>query len=79
MHPLFEKASGLTGTIIAAAIEVHREMGPGLLESVYETCLALELTKRGLAIEEEKPCPWSTKPSARSADRLQCPGGKLRR
>jgi hypothetical protein len=39
MHPLFEKASGLTETIIAAAIEVHRDKGPGLIESIYEWCL----------------------------------------
>jgi hypothetical protein len=36
MHPLIEKASGLTDTIIAAAIEVHRDKGPGLIESIYE-------------------------------------------
>jgi len=36
MHPLFKKASGLTETIIAAAIEVHRDKGPGLIESIYE-------------------------------------------
>jgi hypothetical protein len=36
MHPLFEKASGLTETIIAAAIEVHRDKGAGLIESIYE-------------------------------------------
>jgi len=40
MHPLFERASGLTETIIAAAIEVHRDKGPGLIESIYEgVCL----------------------------------------
>ena len=39
MHPLFEKASHLTGEIIAAAIEVHKAMGPGLVESIYEWCL----------------------------------------
>jgi hypothetical protein len=39
MHPLFIKASGLTQTIIAACIEVHRENGPGLIESIYEWCL----------------------------------------
>src|SRR5690349_10655071 len=48
MHPLFEKASALTGTIIAAAIEVHRDKGPGLLESIYEWCLIKELELRGL-------------------------------
>jgi hypothetical protein len=36
MHPLFEKASALTDAIIAAAIEVHRDKGPGLIESIYE-------------------------------------------
>jgi len=35
MHPLFEKASGLTETIIAEAIEVHRDKGSGLIESIY--------------------------------------------
>ncbi len=54
MHPLFEKASGLTGTIIAAAIEVHRELGPGLLESIYEWCLLRELELRGLAATNQK-------------------------
>jgi GxxExxY protein len=48
MHPLFEKASGLTETIIAAAIEVHRDKGPGLIESIYEWCLTQELGLRGL-------------------------------
>jgi hypothetical protein len=37
MHPLFEKASGLTSAIIGSAIEVHRDKGPGLIESIYET------------------------------------------
>ena len=48
MHPLFEKASSLTETIIAAAIEVHRDKGPGLIESIYEWCLIKELELRGL-------------------------------
>jgi GxxExxY protein len=48
MHPLFGKASGLTETIIAAAIEVHRDKGPGLIESIYEWCLTKELGLRGL-------------------------------
>ena len=48
MHPLFERASGLTETIIAAAIEVHRDKGPGLIESIYEWCLLKELELRGL-------------------------------
>lgn len=47
----------LTHAIIGAAIEVHRALGPGLLEAVYEECLARELTSRGLRIERQKPIP----------------------
>ena len=54
MHPLFEKASGLTETIIAAAIEVHRNKGPGLIESIYEWCLLKELGLRGLECITQK-------------------------
>ena len=54
MHPLFQKASGLTETIIAAAIEVHRDNGPGLIESIYEWCLLKELGLRGLACMSQK-------------------------
>jgi GxxExxY protein len=54
MHPLFTKASGLTETIIAAAIEVHRDMGPGLIESIYEWCLLKELGLRGLNCISQK-------------------------
>jgi GxxExxY protein len=54
MHPLFPKATGLTETIIAAAIETHNEKGPGLLESIYEWCLARELELRGLAVVQQK-------------------------
>ena len=43
-----------TETIIGAAIEVHRHLGPGLLESTYEACLAYELTERGLKLERQK-------------------------
>ena len=46
MHPLFQKATGLTETIIAAAVEVHRDKGPGLIESIYEWCLVKELELR---------------------------------
>jgi GxxExxY protein len=48
MHPLFLKADNLTETIIAAAIEVHRDKGPGLVESIYEWCLLRELDLRRL-------------------------------
>lgn len=47
----------ITGTIIGAAITVHRELGPGLLESSYETCMALELARRGLPYERQKAIP----------------------
>ena len=47
----------LTSQIIGAAIEVHRQLGPGLLESSYETCLAYELETRNLSVERQKPLP----------------------
>ncbi len=47
----------ITSKIIGAAIEVHRHLGPGLLESAYETCLAYELTEAGLQVEQQKPLP----------------------
>ena len=47
----------LTEAIIGAAIEVHKCLGPGLLESAYRTCLAYELRKRGFSVQEEKPVP----------------------
>lgn len=50
----FEK---VTKEVIGAAIEVHKHLGPGLLESAYEECLSYELTQRGLKIERQKPVP----------------------
>jgi GxxExxY protein len=47
----------LTAAIIGAAIEVHRRLGPGLLESAYRVCLAYELTKRRLVVVQERPIP----------------------
>jgi GxxExxY protein len=47
----------LTHAIIGAAIEVHRQLGPGLLESAYEECLARELTLRSVSIERQKALP----------------------
>lgn len=47
----------LTSTIIGAAIEIHRALGPGLLESAYETCLIYELQLRRLKVEHQKPLP----------------------
>jgi GxxExxY protein len=54
MHPLFERASGLTEGIIGAAIEVHRDKGPGLIESIYEWCLTKELELRRLSFTSQK-------------------------
>lgn len=45
----------LTERVIGAAIEVHRELGPGLLESAYQRCLAIEMTAKGIAYERERP------------------------
>ena len=47
----------LTHEIIGAAIEVHRHLGPGLLESAYEACLSHELLSRGLAVERQRALP----------------------
>lgn len=47
----------LSHAIIGAAIEVHRRLGPGLLESAYRACLAYELRARGLKVIEEQPVP----------------------
>ena len=49
MHPLFEKADKLSHTAIGAAIEVHRLMGAGLLEGIYENCMLRELGLRNIA------------------------------
>jgi GxxExxY protein len=52
---------GLTERIIGACIEVHRALGPGLLESVYEVCLARELSDIGIAYARQVPVPVSYK------------------
>ncbi len=52
-----QRLNGITENIIGAAIQVHRALGPGLLESAYEACLAFELAKRGLRVEQQKPLP----------------------
>lgn len=51
------EVDSLTHEIIGAAIEVHRSLGPGLLESAYEACLIYELRLRHLKIEHQKPLP----------------------
>ncbi|HEY8241155.1 MAG TPA: GxxExxY protein [Kiritimatiellia bacterium] len=47
----------ITRDVITAAMKVHSELGPGVLESAYETCLAYELTKRGFEMERQKVLP----------------------
>ncbi|HUU59932.1 MAG TPA: GxxExxY protein [Phycisphaerae bacterium] len=47
----------ITHAVIGAAMDVHRELGPGLLESAYEACLTFELLQRGLKVERQKPVP----------------------
>jgi len=55
MHRLYIAASSLTGDVIGAAVEVHRVLGPGLLESVYEKCFLRELELRGIpAVSQQK-------------------------
>jgi len=51
----------ITSEIIGCAINVHRVLGPGLLESAYEECLASELKNAGLRIERQKPVPVTFK------------------
>jgi GxxExxY protein len=52
-----ERLNAITKSIIGSAIQVHRSLGPGLLESAYEACLAFELGKRGVRVEVQKPLP----------------------
>ncbi|MEI8202329.1 MAG: GxxExxY protein [Bacteroidota bacterium] len=47
----------LSKIVIGYAIEVHRNLGPGLLESAYQECMLFELRKAGLSVEKEKPMP----------------------
>ena len=47
----------IANRIIGAAIEVHKSLGPGLLESAYEACLAIELAHLGIPFERQKPLP----------------------
>ncbi len=53
--------NSITDAIIGCAIEVHKTLGPGLLESAYEACLAYELVERGHQVETEKPLPLTYK------------------
>jgi GxxExxY protein len=53
MHTLFPQASELSHDVIGAAIEVHKDKGPGLLESIYEWCLIMELEMRGHQVQNQ--------------------------
>src|SRR5688572_10689190 len=52
-----EQPNELTHTVISAAIAVHHQLGPGMLESPYEACLAYELLNRGCAVERQRALP----------------------
>ena len=52
-----DRLDQITDSIIGAGIKVHRALGPRLLESAYEACLAFELAELGLKIERQKPVP----------------------
>ena len=54
MHPLYEKADILSREVIGAAIEVHRQKGPGLVESIYERCMLRELELRTIPAVAQK-------------------------
>lgn len=55
------RVNDLTGAIIGEAIEVHRALGPGLLESAYQECLCRELALRGLRFKRQYPIPLEYK------------------
>ncbi len=52
--PLMREPDDISGEIIDAALQLHRRLGPGLLESVYETLLGGELVRRGLQVERQR-------------------------
>jgi len=52
-----ERLNRISGSIVGAAIQVHSVLGPGLLESVYETCLAWELREQGFVVRSQVPVP----------------------
>ncbi len=57
MHKDYKKANSLSYKVISAAIEVHRIMGPGLLESIYEKCMKKELELRCILYESQVKVP----------------------
>ena len=53
-EPISDRTEAVAKEIVDASFQVHKSLGPGLLESVYETCLAYELSKRGLGVKRHK-------------------------
>ena len=64
---MLARPSALVRSVIGCAIEVHRTVGPGLLESAYESCLTLELHDRGITFARQVPVPMLYK-----SRRLDC-------
>ena len=56
-----KELDAVSNSIIGAAIEVHKALGPGLLEAAYESCLAFELAERGHSVERQKAVPVTYK------------------
>jgi GxxExxY protein len=52
-----DRLNRLSNVVIGAALRVHSELGPGMLESAYEECALFELTDKGLHVERQKPVP----------------------
>lgn len=57
MEYSIERENEIAGRVIGIAIEVHRSLGPGLLESAYKECLQYKLQQSGFYVEREKPMP----------------------
>ena len=57
MHPVPQGTDTLASQVVDAAFAVHKALGPGLLESIYEACLAHEIRKRGLSVQQQIELP----------------------
>ena len=55
--PISDELNAIAGRVVDAALEVHRKLGPGLLESVYEACLCYELSTRGIQFQRQVNWP----------------------